>query len=97
MRLTAQQTVHILTCTREILGHDANVTLFGSRLDDSKRGGDLDLLIETEHRPSLLQRARLKQRLEQSLNLPIDILARTRNTPPTPFQTLALAHGVRLQ
>jgi predicted nucleotidyltransferase len=61
MRLTAQQTAHILACTREILGHDASIIVFGSRTDDSKRGDDLDLLIETEHRVSLLQRARLKQ------------------------------------
>lgn len=97
MRLTHEQKEHILRCTREIMGEDASVTVFGSRQDDNKHGGDLDLLIETGQHPSLLQRARLKLQLEQILNLPVDILACVRNASPTPFQSLAKARGTPLQ
>ena len=31
------------------LGSEATIRLFGSRLDDSQRGGDIDLLIEPSH------------------------------------------------
>ena len=31
------------------LGSDVVIRLFGSRVDDTKKGGDIDLLIETHH------------------------------------------------
>jgi predicted nucleotidyltransferase len=47
MRLTAQQKATVKTTVAEIFGPDAQVRLFGSRVDDTKRGGDIDLLITT--------------------------------------------------
>jgi predicted nucleotidyltransferase len=46
MRLTADQTHSIRTTATEIFGEQARVWLFGSRVDDAKRGGDIDLLIQ---------------------------------------------------
>lgn len=97
MRLAPQQIATILKVTREVLGDDAAVSVFGSRLDDDRRGGDLDILVETARRPPLLQRAELKLRLETALELPVDIVARARGAEPTPFQALAMAHAVRLE
>lgn len=48
MRLTDQQRAIIRTTVAETFGAGADVWLFGSRVDDSKRGGDIDLLIETD-------------------------------------------------
>jgi predicted nucleotidyltransferase len=47
MRLTAQQRNAIRSTVSETFGADAQVRLFGSRTDDNKRGGDIDLLITT--------------------------------------------------
>ena len=47
MRLTAEQISVIKQATTRFFGTDAFVMLFGSRADDSKRGGDIDLYIET--------------------------------------------------
>lgn len=47
MRLTKQQHTIISTTVSEIFGTNAEVWLFGSRVDDNKHGGDIDLLIET--------------------------------------------------
>lgn len=47
MRLSVAQQQAILDVTREFYGDVATVRLFGSRADDSARGGDIDLLIET--------------------------------------------------
>jgi predicted nucleotidyltransferase len=48
MRLTEQQRAIIRATVAETFGAGAEVWLFGSRVDDSKRGGDIDLLIETD-------------------------------------------------
>lgn len=47
MRLTEQQRTIIRTAVSEIFGSDAKVWLFGSRINDQQRGGDIDLLIQT--------------------------------------------------
>lgn len=42
---------HEVNCIKETAAHhfgaDASLWLFGSRIDDSKRGGDIDLYVET--------------------------------------------------
>ena len=47
MRLTPDQQSAIRTTVAETFGDEASIWLFGSRVDDNKRGGDIDLLIET--------------------------------------------------
>ncbi len=46
MRLTALEQSIIREKTREVFGDGVSVFLFGSRTDDSKKGGDIDLFIE---------------------------------------------------
>ena len=45
MRLTATQIDAIKTAAHTVLGEGAQVSLFGSRVDDTRRGGDIDLYI----------------------------------------------------
>ncbi len=47
MRVTAQQTETIKKLVHRHFGEDAAVWLFGSRTNDSKKGGDYDFFIET--------------------------------------------------
>ncbi len=47
MRLTDQEQHSIKTAVAKHFGLEANVWLFGSRADDKRRGGDIDLLVET--------------------------------------------------
>ena len=47
MRITENQKHAILQLARVHFGADCRVTLFGSRANNARRGGDLDLLIET--------------------------------------------------
>jgi len=46
MRLSEQQCSIIREAAAENFGATANVWLFGSRVDDAARGGDIDLYIE---------------------------------------------------
>jgi predicted nucleotidyltransferase len=85
MRLSAAQAEVILNCVRQQFGADARVMLFGSRLDDAARGGDVDLLVETATRPTLRQRALATLALEQALKLPVDIVAQQRGTSGSAF------------
>lgn len=46
MRLLPEEVAAIKAASRAAFGDDAVVRLFGSRLDDTLRGGDIDLHIE---------------------------------------------------
>lgn len=48
MRLTESQIQFINQTAKERFGNKVKVFLFGSRIDDTKRGGDIDLLIRTQ-------------------------------------------------
>ena len=89
MRLSTAQARVILGCVRQQFGADAQVLLFGSRLDDLARGGDVDLLVESAGQPALRQRALATMALEQALNLPVDIVAQQRGTPGSAFARIA--------
>jgi predicted nucleotidyltransferase len=53
MRLTTQQITHIKEKTALVFGEKAKVYLFGSRVDDNKKGGDIDLFIELDDKSDL--------------------------------------------
>lgn len=96
MRLTEVQRDIITSVVTRGLGASSEVWLFGSRIDDTKRGGDIDLLIRTDVALSLINRARIKMELESLLGLPIDIVSQNRNAIATPFQIIAQSSATRL-
>lgn len=97
MRLTAAQTQVILHCIRQQFGADASVMLFGSRLDDAARGGDVDLLVESAAPATLRQRAIVTMALEKALELPVDIVALQRGTPGSAFARIARSRAQPLE
>lgn len=96
MRLTQAQRETVLSSVHELAGKATQVRVFGSRLDDSRRGGDLDLLLISEVPIPLLIRAELKQTLEARLQLPVDIVNYARDAEPTPFQAIAMHQSLAL-
>jgi len=47
MRITERERRVLRDAALEAFGADSTVFLFGSRVDDARRGGDIDLLLET--------------------------------------------------
>ncbi len=94
MRLSADQIALIRSAVTTVAGEPVKIYVFGSRLRDDARGGDLDLYVESTDRLSLLQRARIKLSLEQGLGMPVDIVVSQLNAERTPFQNIARLQGV---
>ncbi len=56
MRLTPEDRESIKKAVKTHFGECTKVYLFGSRADDTKKGGDIDLYIETEVTEEILQK-----------------------------------------
>jgi predicted nucleotidyltransferase len=106
MRLSPEQSEIIRQATATAFGADARVWLFGSRIDDHKRGGDIDLLIqppasggEPEKAPettTLTRKLRLLGLLERQLGeRKIDVIIEAPDDT-RPIVQVAHATGVRL-
>ncbi len=99
MRISPAQHESISRITAELAGCDAKVTLFGSRVDDNKRGGDLDLLIEIPHdveNPAWLS-AQLAARISRMMNgRHVDIVLAAPNLMTLPIHEQAKATGIPL-
>lgn len=85
MRLTPKEKTAIKKAAQKHFGPDTRVFLFGSRIDDQQRGGDIDLYVETELEGEKLVLAKLMAmgEIQQSIGeQKIDILAGSPNSCP---------------
>jgi predicted nucleotidyltransferase len=95
MRLTESEIAAIREEV-ERLDPKAGVYLYGSRVDDTARGGDVDLLVVSEtlaFRDMLRLRARILDRIGWQQ---LDLLVRRPDQVNDPLAALALETGVRL-
>lgn len=99
MRLSAQAARLIRETAEEQFGAGTRVLLFGSRADDSARGGDIDLCI-TPAQPvaqPALAAARFEARLIHLLgDQKIDVILASPGEPASVIQQVAQATGVLL-
>lgn len=72
------------------------VYLFGSRADDSRRGGDIDLLFETDRPLTLKQELQARYKLELACDTRVDLLVKSKACKPEPIHEIALRQGVEL-
>ncbi|MBI4695896.1 MAG: nucleotidyltransferase domain-containing protein [Gammaproteobacteria bacterium] len=101
MRLKPESARAIHDAALRHFGADAEVWLFGSRTDDARRGGDIDLYIETG---AMDEEKLLKRRLAFLAALyialgeqRIDVVVRPRNSRRhLPIHEIAKREGLRL-
>lgn len=95
MRLSTTQQQDILQATRQNFGTDARVWLFGSRVDDTRRGGDVDLYVETEQRISPMSVLLCKMAIEERLDLHVDLVVND-HVKDEPIYHIAKQQGILL-
>ena len=99
MRLTPAQIDTIKSTTQAVLGEAAQVTLFGSRVDDQAKGGDVDLMIEvhqTLQEPALIA-ARIASQISRAMHgRKVDVLLKAPNLLEKPIHRIARQQGVTL-
>ena len=97
MRLTNFQLSIIKQTVAHVFGVNALVYLFGSRVDDAKKGGDIDLLIETTSEATLLDKLRFVSLLQQQIgDRKIDVLVKSVLSKPRTIFDTAKQEGILL-
>ena len=106
MGLESHLATRLVTEIRQVYGDDADIWLFGSRVDDNARGGDIDLYVETADDTNRLDRyLQVRQRLFRLFgDRKIDLLVRFRNgslcesrqRPASPIERIARKTGQKL-
>jgi len=99
MRLSNHQATQIKNAADRVLGAPNRVWLFGSRADDTRRGGDVDLLVETDM--VLPNRAQTICKIYGAIIMAlgdrkVDVLLKDGRTPNAPIFDIAKRTGVML-
>jgi predicted nucleotidyltransferase len=99
MRLTPSEIEEIQACARRYFGEGAVVRLFGSRIDERRCGGDIDLHIETESAEyaTLSNELKFADELKGRIgDQRIDVIVRAPNYTPRAIDEIAVETGMVL-
>ena len=95
MRLSTTE----LNALRSIIGAldpDGRVYLYGSRVDDTRRGGDIDVYLQASRPIDLKTRLLTQYRLEVACDTRVDLLVKDPGQASKPIQQIAAEQGVLL-
>lgn len=101
MRLSEQYRTTITQTASEIWGNQVSVILFGSRIDDTKKGGDIDLLLQINDDGDIKDIVRKKIKFLSRLDIllgeqKIDVIIATKENQYQNIVQTALKTGIRL-
>ena len=97
IRLTNKEVAVIKRAGRELLGESVKIYLFGSRVDMSKKGGDIDIFIESDKDISLEERLNFLATLERDgIRRKVDLVVKTPFKKERTIFEAAKAEGVLL-
>lgn len=95
MRLNSKE----ITSIRHILGEldpAGQIYLFGSRVDDSRKGGDIDIFLNASRIIELKTQLTIQYRLTTACNTHVDLLVKNPNQSMQPIHEIALETGIKL-
>ena len=100
MRLTSQEKHEIMTLVARAFNKKRNwkLWLFGSRVNDQLKGGDVDLCIIADESPEELLHKQLwlRSEIEETLDLPVDLIMQSTQRPEKLVTRKAIETGVEL-
>ncbi|WOG27211.1 nucleotidyltransferase domain-containing protein [Endozoicomonas sp. 8E] len=98
MRISPEKKDDIIELVRKEISQQAQIWLFGSRVRDGARGGDIDLLIEVDGLSNPVEKKiHLRLALEDRWGeQKVDILIHNTQYPEQPIHRIAKLEGVRL-
>ncbi|MFN3996116.1 MAG: nucleotidyltransferase domain-containing protein [bacterium] len=100
MRLKPNQLEIIKKYAIEMFGKDCKIYIFGSRTDNSKKGGDIDIFIETNLDLESIQKKKIKfivQLIKTLGEQKIDVIIFNPNLMKNlPIYTAAKKEGIRI-
>ncbi len=88
-----------LKALRAILGEldpAGRIYLYGSRADDTRRGGDIDIYLQASRPIELKTRLLTQYRLQQACDTRVDLLVKNPAQPELPIHQIAVERGVLL-
>ncbi len=99
MRLSQDQQTAIRSAGVEMFGAKVGVWLFGSRMDDSLRGGDVDILLDIPERvdnPALLAAQFAAKVTRLMSGRKVDVVLFAPNLARLPIHDVAFSEGIKL-
>ena len=97
MRLSETEQQQFIHLTTLYFGQSAYLYLFGSRVDDNKRGGEIDLLVETDGEFSVQQKLDFLVNAEMTVTQrTIDLIVKTPDSDERAIYKTAKKTGVLL-
>jgi predicted nucleotidyltransferase len=94
MRLSPEEQTAIKSLVLKAC-HAQALYLYGSRVDDTRKGGDIDLFLEPTTALALEEQLQLQYQLISACDTQIDLLVKNPSKTETPFFSLA-RQGIRL-
>ncbi len=97
MRLIPQIAEKLVSLAKENFGEDCKLYLFGSRVDDSKKGGDIDLLLESKDEVSSEQKIMFLANVQRNITeRKVDLLIADKNRKDLEIVRIAKETGIEL-
>ena len=97
MRLSEEEKKKIIFCAKNLFGDDIKLYLFGSRVDDDKKGGDIDLFIESEEMVDMQTQIKFLSAIYKNITQrKVDLLIQTPTSKKLAIYNTAKKEGILL-